>query len=567
MKASDYIVDFLIKKNITDAFGYPGGMVTHLMDSLQKRKDEIFSRLCYHEQGAIFAACGYAQIKKLPGFVYTTSGPGVTNLITGIANAYYDSIPLLIISGQVNTYEQKNMLKVRQKGFQETQVRELVMPIVKYSKMIVSADELPFELNKAHNIAINGRPGPVLLDIPMDIQRSEIRETDFANPIKTITSDISFVIDEIKNHLQSCKKPIFIIGNALKQCNMKKEITTFILNNKIPAVSSMIAFDMFCSDFPYYYGFIGTYGSRCANILIAKSDLIITIGTRLDCRQTGNVTSEFAKNAKLLRIDIDSAELTNKIKIDEQQYICDINMLLPALQEVYIEKDYSEWLSVCDKIKNKLKGIDNEEGNDLLKKIGVFIPNDVVITTDVGQNQVWVAQSLPVKPNQTVLFSGGHGAMGYSFPAAIGAYYATNKMVVSFSGDGGFQMNIQELQVIDRERLPVKIVVINNGSLGMIRHFQEMYFDSIFTQTTNDNGYTVPNFQKIAESYNIKAITIGVNDDFQSIKHIFYDDEPALIQIMMSQKTYVSPKLAFDKPTYAQEPLIDRQLFREIEEL
>lgn len=572
MLVCDFIVDFFIRKGITDVFGYPGGMVTYLLDSLSKNKDKINTHTNYHEQASAFAACGYAQVKGIPGVAFATSGPGATNLITGIANAFFDSIPTIFITGQVNTYEAKENLKIRQRGFQETDIVSVCKPIVKYAVNINNAENIVYELEKAYHLAMTVRQGPVLLDIPMNIQRTEInldkcKKFDLPEE-KSINYEeiIDFIVRKIKNS----RKPVFILGNGIsKDIKTKAFLQEFVKKSELPITTSMIAIDNFTKDYEYNMGFIGAYGNRTANFAVMKSDLIITLGARLDCRQVSVRRDTFAPKAEIIRIDIDENELMYKVHEDDVSFKVDVNEIIKHLNRYkdnlkLIEHD--EWRKYCKLLKEKLSQYDKEPGNIIVEKISDLFDENTVITTDVGQNQVWVAQSLKTKRNQKVLFSGGHGAMGYSLPAAIGAYYASHKNVICFCGDGGLQMNIQELQFIKENNLPIKIVLFNNQSLGMIRHFQEMYFNSNFTQTKINKGYSVPDFTKIVEAYGIRAVRVKTQNDLEKLKSIINDNKSVLIDITLPDTTYVFPKLAINKPINDQEPEMDRKLFNELME-
>ena len=560
MKVSDFIVEFFIKKGITDVFGYPGGMVTHLMDSFDKYKSSIHAHVNYHEQASAFSACGYAQVSMKPGVAYATSGPGATNLITGICNAYFDSIPTIFITGQVNTFESKRELSVRQKGFQETDIVSMIKDVTKYAVYVEKADEILYHLEKAYNLSIDGRPGPVLLDIPMDILRAVINETTLIGYSPTDNSNENINLDEVISLLNNSQRPCILVGAGVKTSGSVKELRNLAESLQIPIISTMLSIDILPSDSKHNFGFLGAYGHRHANFIIAKSDLIISIGSRLDIRQIGGHKEQFAINAKLIRIDIDAGELTNKIKENEIQIQIGIKQFLSKLSgRTDIKCRIGNWLNICEELKAKLFNLDVKEPNLYIEKISNQIPDNTIITTDVGQNQVWVAQSFVTKPNQKILFSGGHGAMGYSLPAAIGAYYASLQPVICFTGDGGFQMNIQELQFISRERLPIKIIVLNNNSLGMIRHFQEMYFDSNYTQTVRSGGYTNPNFELIANAYDLSYMKIENLDQIFSIT--FDNLNPAIIEVILHGNTYVFPKLEFGKPNQDQEPLLDRKLY------
>ena len=570
MKVSDYIVEYLIGKGITDVFGYPGGMVTHLMDSFSKYQDKIAAHVTYHEQGAAFAACGYAQSSGKPGVAYATSGPGATNLITGICDAFFDSIPTVFITGQVNTFESRGQYEVRQRGFQETDIVSMVTPVTKYAQYVESADKIRFYLDKAFYEATTGRMGPVLLDIPMNVFRAEIDiDTLYGEEEKEDTSVVQENIQQkvtdiektLRKALYQASRPCCLVGNGVKITKEQKKVLDFCHKFKIPVVTSMIAFDV-VSDDPYNYGFIGAYGDRSANFIVAKSDLVIAIGSRMDVRQVGAKRENFAPDAVILRFDVDEGELAYSVHRDEVKICAGMQEIIQAIDKLTKSAsfDFENWLHVCDEIKSELKEADRSATGQLVRRISKSFPERAIITTDVGQNQVWVAQSVQLKSGQQVLFSGGHGAMGYSLPAAIGAYYASGETVVCITGDGGLQMNIQELQFIARERLPIKIVVLNNDALGMIRHFQEMYFDGNYYQTKPAGGYTAPDFAKVARAYDISSLQWKMGEIPDTIPE-FGDKDPLLVEILIEENTYVFPKLEFGKPNQDQEPLLDRKLY------
>ena len=570
MKVSDYIVEFFVSKDIDTIFGYPGGMVTHLMDSIHKN-DKINNYLCYHEQGAAFAACGYAATSGKCGVVYGTSGPGAVNLLGGVANAYFDSVPLIAITGQVNTSEQKGSLLVRQKGFQEMEVFDMVKDITKYAISIKEACQIPIELEKAYSIATTGRCGAVLLDIPMNIQSTEIDILEDEQVKEQLDNDSGkLYTSEVIQYLKESKRPLFLVGNGVHLSNSLaqfEQLAQYASAFGIPIVTSMIAVDLNSYTKPNF-GFIGVYGNRVANIITSQCDLLITLGSRLDCRQTGADLSEFAPKAKLIRVDIDSAELTNRIKNEELQICADLKDFLIALllEFTQLSLSFNEWMEKCIKIISELRGFDFTEGNLAVLKLSELIPAESIITTDVGQNQVWVAQSFHVQTKQRILFSGGYGSMGYSLPCAIGAAITdTSKNIYCFAGDGGFQMNIQELHMVYRLGLPIKIFIFNNQSLGMIRHFQEMYFDSKYSFTVRNEGYSSPCFTNIGQAYNIDSMLI---DDIDNLPPQFYEllnsNKPALFEICISDRTYVYPKLEFGQPAYNQSPNLPEDIYKTI---
>jgi len=567
VRVTDYIVDFLITKKITDVFGYPGGMVTYLMDSFSKQQVKIKSHANYNEQGSSFAACGYAQVACNTGVAFATSGPGATNLITGLCNAYFDSIPVIFITGQVNDYETKGDSKVRQKGFQETDIVSMVKDVTKYAVNISEANVVRYHLEKAYALSLEGRPGPVLLDIPMNIQRSEI-EPELLPGYQPKTSPSNKTAAEtILQSLEHAERPCLLIGAGVVQSGMRSILRLLVDELKIPVITSMIAIDTIPTASPYNFGFIGAYGLRYANMILSKCDLLITLGSRLDVRQTGANSDAFAVNARLIRIDIDTNELSNKIKPDEIQVLGDLKEIIPALNALANKSNidfgskYSKWITLCTDIKNMLINKDHLHPNSIMQRISMLMPDHSIITADVGQNQVWVAQSFKVKNDQRILFSGGHGAMGYSLPAAIGAFFGSKgKKIFSINGDGGFQMNMQELQFIAREKLPITVIVFNNKALGMIRHFQEMYFNANYSLTVAGRGYETPDFSLIAKAYALDYHLIKNLEDIH--EYMFAGNNPSLIEIDLSEETYVFPKLAINKPIHDQEPPLDRELYQ-----
>lgn len=565
MKVTDYIVEFLTSKGITDVFGYPGGVICHFIDSLSKY-EQIKGHINYHEQASAFAACGYAQESGVPGVAYATSGPGATNLVTGIANAYYDSIPTIFFTGQVDTYGLKRELNVRQRGFQETDIVGMVSPITKYASRIDDPQSIRYELEKAFYHATNGNPGPVLLDLPADVQRALIDENNlmgFSMP-EDSGSNVNDFADEILCRLQACERPCFLLGCGIKQSRMKRAVVELADKIDIPVVTSMPAVDILPGSHRNCFGFIGANGSRYGNFVLGKSDLIITMGSRLDLKQVGNDRAKFAGQAKIIRIDIDDGNLEHKVHDDEIQYRADVRDMIPALYQKSKQHcfDFSKWRDVCGKIKTRFQGYDDEPYTAIIRAFSESLPNNMCITADVGQSEVWVAQQYSFKEGDSFHISAGHGAMGYSLPAAIGAFFAKKGPVVSFNGDGGIQMNLQELQFLSRERIPVTVVIINNRSLGMIRGFQEANFEKNYQQTTRSSGYTVPDFGKIANAYGIGYYRIRNKTDAEN--YVLESGSPQIVEIEIQEETHLCPN--FGRAGYIQDqrPYIDRLLYEEV---
>jgi len=565
MKVSDYIVSFLKSKGIEHVFGYPGGMVIHIMNSLDIAEG-IEMHVCYHEQAAAFAAEGYARVTGKVGVALATSGPGATNLLTGIGSAYFDSIACMYITGQVNTYESKGEQAVRQIGFQELDIVAIATPITKYAKYVGDASQIKYELQKAFHIAKSGRPGPVLLDLPMNIQRAELEIDELLNfsPVDSKadckTSDVEYVI----NVMKQAERPVIVAGGGIRTSNAATELVSFAEKMAVPVVSSLMGLDVLPTEHPLSCGLIGAYGNRYGNFTLANSDLILVLGSRMDTRQTGTNMKSFAREAKIIRVDIDKGELAKELKAGEYAIYADVLSFLTKGLALLTntQAGHEFWLDTCKKYREVLgRDDDLESPNGFVNAIAQLLPSGAVITADVGQNQMWVAQSLTLKQNQRLLMCGGMGSMGFSLPAAIGASYAAKMPVIAITGDGGLQMNIQELQYLFRENRNVKIIVFNNNALGMIRHFQEMYFDERYTGTIPQGGYSAPDFCKIAEAYGIAFHKITKANELEEIKALIETSSPALIEIVITEKTYVFPKLAINRPIEDQEPLMDRELF------
>ena len=567
IKISDYIIEFLLSKNINKTFGYIGGAIAHIYHSIDKYKEmEIIN--CIHEQGAGFAAEGYARITGKSGVAFATSGPGATNLITPIGSCYFDSVPTMFITGQVNTYEYKYDKPVRQIGFQETDIVSIIRPIVKYAVMVDKVEDIRYELEKAYYLSQEGRKGPVLVDIPMNIQRTEV---DISSLKSFFDSNEYFELEnnkkeknniaEVINLLKESKRPIVLIGGGVRLSNANVELLNYVEKYSIPVVYSLMGKDAISEDYKYNLGLIGSYGNRYGNLALANSDLILVLGSRLDTRQTGTSLDTFAREAKIIQVDVDKNELGSKIKIDIE-INSDVKDFITTLNKYEINIDITEWLKKLKEYKNKFSstvGIDNnlKIPNYVVSIISKYL-QDEDICVDVGQHQMWTAQSLNIKATQRVLFSGGMGAMGFALPASIGACIGSNKRTVVIAGDGGIQMNIQELEVINRRKLPIKIFVLNNKNLGMVRQFQELYFDKKYLGTIDD--YSVPNLVEITKAYGLKARKI---DDISKLeielKDIFSSNEPELINIELPVKmTTVEPKLIVNKPIEDMHPFISK---------
>lgn len=569
MKASDFVASFLKAQGIDHVFELSGGMITHLLDSIAEVQGiEVISM--HHEQGAAFAADGFARITNKPGVALATSGPGATNLLTGIGNCYFDSSPGLFITGQVNPNEQRGEKRIRQLGFQETDIVTMAQPIVKKAYRITAPDQLPAVFAEAYELAISGRPGPVLIDIPMDMQRAEIE----AGEIKVIKRGrgAGTILDEaffskLSSEFARSKRPLILAGRGVRAAASQKLFQGFVEALGIPVVTSLMGIDLLPYEHPLRIGFIGSYGNRWANMAIDYSDMILVIGSRLDIRQTGVNTADFKRDKVIYHVDCDEGEINNrvlgceKVVADIEDFLLEVNAYL-AKNEVRSAPP-SEWLGELYSLRSKWPDTEELEGrisginpNVFMHRLAQASSAAHGFLADVGSNQMWAAQSIELKPHQTFIMSGGMGAMGFALPAAIGVSVANkNQAVVCIAGDGGFQINIQELQTIVRNALPVKMVVLNNNCLGMIRQFQDSYFKGRYHSTLW--GYSAPDFEAVAKGYAIDSFTVNSESEVEEgLKRLWREPEkPFLLQVMIDVHTNVYPKMAYGNPISEMEPM------------
>ena len=505
---SQAVIKSLIKENVDTIFGYPGGAIMPIYDALYGYKNEINHVLVRHEQGAIHAAQGYARASKKCGIVFATSGPGATNLITGLADAMIDSTPVVCITGQVHS----SLLGTD--AFQETDVIGISMPVTKWNIQITKSIDIPNAIAKAFYIAKSGRPGPVLIDITKDAQFDLLNfEYVFCNNIRSYFPFPALNKIEIKNaakEINKSKRPLLVIGQGIILSNAENALLDFVKKTDIPVASTLLGLGAFPNNHKNYVGYLGMHGNYAPNIMTNECDLLIAIGMRFDDRVTGNV-NKYAKQAKVIHIDIDKAEL-NKIIPAHYAIHADAKDALNELTIEVFEKKHSNWNKefkilekqelnqvIYNSINPKSGKIKMAEVINLLSKKA---DQNTIITTDVGQHQMVTSRYYKYENSRSNITSGGLGTMGFALPAAIGAKLgAKNKTIVAIIGDGGFQMNIQELGTIMQSNIDIKIIILNNNFLGMVRQWQEMFFNKRYSFTDIQN----PNFIKIAEGYGIQG--------------------------------------------------------------
>lgn len=561
MKAAEFIAAFLKAQGISHVFELSGGMITHILDAIAQTTDiKIVSM--HHEQGASFAADGMGRCTNKPGVALATSGPGATNLLTGIGSCYFDSVPGLFITGQVNPNEQRGTRAIRQLGFQETDIAAMAEPIVKKSYRITAVEQLPLVFEEAYQLAISGRPGPVLIDIPMDMQRAEIKVGEI--PVierrkETLAALNQAFFDQLNKDLAASERPLVLAGRGVRASGCENRLRQFLEKTGIPLVTSLLGVDLLPYEHRQRVGFIGSYGNRWANMAIGKSDFILVLGSRLDIRQTSANTKDFKGERTIYHVDCEEGEINNRV-LGCQSVVADLEDFLAAAQGQVQGHPSSGWLQELkelqaqwpdtNELKDRVKGINP---NVFLHELSRASQKAASYVVDVGNHQMWAAQSLELAEGQTLHTSGGMGAMGFSMPASIGCCFAQpGRAVVCVVGDGSAQINIQELQTIVRNRLPVKLVILNNQCYGMIRQFQDSYFASRYQSTYW--GYSSPDFAAVAQAYGIDSATV-TDDTSDGLQRMWADENaPFLLQVMIDPHANAFPKIAYGHPITEMEP-------------
>lgn len=568
---SELIVDFLAQQKLTHVFDLTGGMIAYLEDAIS-RKDGIECVPVHHEQAAGFAAEGYARMGQNFGVAIATSGPGATNLMTAIGSCYFDSVPALFITGQVHTENIKKNPNVRQEGFQETDVVTIVKTLTKYAVCVTNPDDVIYELEKAHYIMKRGRLGPTLVDIPINIQRTEVVAKSIKHFIgspehkKMLREDEKFTkavdakkVTALEKLLQKAKAPLVLVGNGVRLSCATNELATFIEKNNLPVVSSLMGLDAY-EQSKNFIGYIGSNGNRDANIIFANADLIIALGTRLDIRQTGD-TKFFNPGATVVHVDIDKSSINYAIK-SKLFFETDLKTFFKGVKRIKTNVK-PEWFVFIKAIQDTFKRVHPYDTrinpNTFLFELSKVTPKNSTVVVDVGQNQQWCAQSWSVKEGQRLLFSGGMGAMGFSLPAAIGAFYANQKNnLVVICGDGGLQINIQELETVKRNNIPMKLYVFNNKSLGMVREFQDLYFNKNYQSTVK--GYGNPDFKKIADAYGFDYICISeIKKNDPVIKASLKHKGPLFIEIDIDVTATLAPRVVYGHALDDQAPYLSQE--------
>lgn len=560
-KLSDYVVDFIVKEDVHHIFEMIGGMITHLLDSAHGRKD-IACVSMHHEQAAAFAAEAYARMNGKLGVAMSTSGPGALNMLTPIGSCYFDSVPCLFITGQVNTSEYKFERPIRQIGFQETDIVSIARPIVKYAELVSDPKNIRYCLEKAVFLAQSGRPGPVLLDLPMNVQRAQIDPKKLKSfygsaehkRLAAVKPLPAAVILKITAMLKAARRPLILVGGGVRTAGATEEFGELLKKTGIPVVSSLLGLDAIAHNEPAFTGMIGAYGNRYSNFTLANCDLLLILGARLDNRQTGTRPDTFARGAKKIHVDIDPLELGSKVKTDLTAR-ADLKVFLKQLNaglKGYKPADLSAWNRAIAGFRAKFPEVETVERagevnpNRFIALLAEHSREGDIICVDVGQNQMWAGQSFRLKKGQRMLISGGMGSMGFSLPAAIGAAIASpGRRVLAICGDGGIQVNIQDMDSLAVRKLPIKVILMNNGCLGMVRQFQDLYFDG--RRQSTEEGYNCPDLKKIIEAYGVPGHVVYKMAQADGVLSAALGAKgPALVEVKLTPETAVEPKLEFN---------------------
>ncbi|VIZ51905.1 acetolactate synthase large subunit [Streptococcus pneumoniae] len=545
---SDLVLETLRDLGVDTIFGYPGGAVLPFYDAIYNFKG-IRHILGRHEQGCLHEAEGYAKSTGKLGVAVVTSGPGATNAITGIADAMSDSVPLLVFTGQVAR------AGIGKDAFQEADIVGITMPITKYNYQVRETADIPRIITEAVHIATTGRPGPVVIDLPKDISALE---TDFIySPEVNLLSyqptlePNDMQIKKILKQLSKAKKPVLLAGGGISYAEAATELNEFAERYQIPVVTSLLGQGTIATSHPLFLGMGGMHGSFAANIAMTEADFMISIGSRFDDRLTGNPKT-FAKNAKVAHIDIDPAEIGKIISADIPVVGDAKKALQMLLAEPTVHNNTEKWIEKVTKDKNRVRSYDKKERvvqpQAVIERIGELTNGDAIVVTDVGQHQMWTAQYYPYQNERQLVTSGGLGTMGFGIPAAIGAKIANpDKEVVLFVGDGGFQMTNQELAILNIYKVPIKVVMLNNHSLGMVRQWQESFYEGRTSESVFD---TLPDFQLMAQAYGIKNYKFDNPETLAQDLEVITEDVPMLIEVDISRKEQVLPMVPAGKSNH-----------------
>ena len=543
LTGAEIVIECLKEQGVDTVFGYPGGTILNVYDALYKHQDEIFHILTSHEQGAAHAADGYARATGKVGVCMATSGPGATNLVTGIATAYMDSIPMVAITANVN------LPLLGKDSFQEVDIAGVTMPITKHGYIVKDVNQLATTLRKAFKIAKSGRPGPVLVDITKDVTAAVC---EFEKKAPAVAEKVSrFTEEEMKKAIdliQSAKKPFIYVGGGAVASEAYEEVRTFAKKIQAPVCDTLMAKGVFDGYDDLYTGMIGMHGTKTSNFGVSQCDLLIALGARFSDRVVGN-PKKFASDAKILHIDIDAAEIDKNIKTDAD-LVGDLKEVLTILNSRLDQQDHTEWVEYIKELKEKYPLRYDENALScpyIMEQIDEVTKGQAIITTDVGQHQMWAAQFYHYTKPRTFLSSGGSGTMGYGLGACIGAKMGQpDKICINIGGDGCFRMNMNELATASRYNIPIIQVIINNHVLGMVRQWQTLFYDKRYSQTVLNDKV---DFCKVAEGLGCEAILVTQKEEVApAIEKAISLGKPVVINCIIPEDDKVFPMVPAGAP-------------------
>lgn len=562
MTGAEYIAEFLARVGSNRVFLLTGGACAFLIDAVARHPGVEYT--CFaSEQSAAMAADAVWRTSRKVGVTMATSGPGATNLITGIACSYFDSIPSLHITGQVNQRESSALhgAKVRQSGFQETKIAEMVGPVTKYAVMVTSGEMLRQELAKAYAVAVSGRMGPVLVDVPMDIQQIQI-EGDVLMPelVSVATDPVAETIAALQETLAGAKRPAVLWGAGIGLAGVEREVANWLERNGLSFGASWAGLTYVDNDHPGFLGQIGVYGNRGANFVLQNADTVIVLGSRLDNRQRSGNPANFANGATVHVVDVDREELKKYHNEGYRTSCVDFRDLPRILASLDVPAPSNEWRDYIAEMKGRYYGKETSTSAqrlntlspyDVIRRINEVVDKNAIVVGDTGAAVCWLFQAFKVKEH-TLFTAGGNSPMGYALPASIGVKIeAPERQVISYNGDGGFHLNVQELQTIKHQGLDIAVVVMNNASYGIIKQFQDSYLGSRYS--ASQDGMSLPDFRGIAEAYGLRYARI---EQIEQITPELFKGGAIVIDVILSEQTLIEPKLEMGRPINDQFPYL-----------
>jgi len=577
MKVTDYVAQFFVRIGIRQAFVVSGGASLHLIHSVEKTKGITYI-CCHHEQAAAMSADGYYRVTGTPGLAISSSGPGATNLITGITGCYYDSIPTFFITGQVSTFRMALDKMVRQVGFQETPIVEMTRPVTKYAVQIKDPNQIKYELQKAYFLAINGRPGPVLIDIPDDIQRMEIDKSympEFVNDVDNVanTQELDDICDTIVSRISCSSRPVLIAGWGVYLAGCKNQFVTLVNKLNIPVALTWGASDLLPANHPLRIGTFGTHGTRFSNFAVQNADFILSIGSRLDTKATGSPPKTFAREAWRAVNDISLAELKKfadygltidcLVHADASNFISSLiprvepSNCLPWKARI---KDWKNKYSVIKEERFQGKFVDPYNLFDLLCD---YVPEEVNLFSDTGSTIAWLMQAYRPKESHRVWHDFNNTAMGWALPASIaGALADPSRATYCIVGDGSLMMNIQELQTAVSYGINIKIICLNNNGYSMIQQTQDQWLDGNYIASSPDGGVRIPDLCQVCKAFGVQVSRASSNKDLpEKLSWLLESNASSFLLVDIDSRCRVTPQVKFGRPNEDPEPLLERNLF------